>query len=127
MYEQITNGLCKNYNTVEPVYIGNCLRDRISVRLQQAVSRNKFKALLCCPHCVQFLHKATCTFAIITNTEAGYAHLGLSKELHLIRLFKQLVIELTQVVRHCAQLSFIATGGSSQLVLHRYTTLIKAQ
>jgi len=48
--------------------------------------------------------------------------LGLSKELHLIRLFKQLVIELAQVVRHCAQLSFIVTGGSSQLVLQQMYT-----
>lgn len=27
--EQITNGLCENYNTVESVYSGNCLRDRM--------------------------------------------------------------------------------------------------
>lgn len=107
------------YSGTHLYYSGNCLRDRISVRLQQAVSRNQFNALLCCPHCVQFLPY---TFAIITNIQAGYAHLGLSKELHLIRLFKQLVIELTQVVRHCAQLSFIVTGGSSQLVLQQMYT-----
>ena len=60
---------------------------------------------------------------IRAKVELFGTYFRLAENLHLVWLFEQLIIELTQVVRHRTQLSLIVRGGSSQLILQCHCKL----